>query len=254
MKIDDWHNAKMESDPEYAAAYAAAALDPEFMAEINALNPPPVFASVPEETANDALSEALLWYWGTTDPVALRAQWEEAGTREPTACHDCGLAYGDVGWIECVVPNDVWRQIGPTGDEGGILCITCIARRAKRHGLKDVPVMLCGTEVLRNANQDEAFDRGYGVAERNLKELSARCASLQAGYSDVRALLAEITRRKAAAVLALNWQVAADMRGVERWLEQEVDALAATNPATEEFSPCSSTGTATNCTPAMPSK
>jgi hypothetical protein len=57
-------------------------------------------------------------------------------------CADCELPYGGPGWIDAVVPNDVWRQISPTHDEGGILCITCMARRCEALGLEDVPVML----------------------------------------------------------------------------------------------------------------
>ena len=91
--------------------------------------------------------------------------------RKTLGCHDCGLCYGDDGWIECMVPDDVWRAIGYTGDASGILCMTCIARRAKRAGLRDVPVMLCGSEALRVADQGEAFDRGWNAAKQRIAEL-----------------------------------------------------------------------------------
>lgn len=108
----------------------------------------------------------------------LAQEWVDAEQRHVTDCHDCGLAYGGEGWIECIVPDDVWRAIGPTGDEGGILCITCIARRAKRAGLKSVPVMLCGTEAIRVADQDEAFQRGWNTAEKRIAELESTLARL----------------------------------------------------------------------------
>lgn len=57
-------------------------------------------------------------------------------------CHDCGLVYGGPGWIDAVVPNTIWKQISPTRDEGGILCISCMAARCEALGLEDVPVML----------------------------------------------------------------------------------------------------------------
>jgi hypothetical protein len=65
-------------------------------------------------------------------------------------CHDCGLEYGSDAWIEAVIPDKVWNRIRPSesGTEGGLLCITCIARRLKIKGLNDVPVWLCGTENL----------------------------------------------------------------------------------------------------------
>ena len=66
-------------------------------------------------------------------------------------CHDCGLEYGSDGWIEAIIPDEVWWVIAPDPEykRGGILCITCIARRCKEAGLEDVPVLLCGTEPLR---------------------------------------------------------------------------------------------------------
>lgn len=66
------------------------------------------------------------------------------------ACHDCGLAYTDPGWIEAIVSDHVWEIINPTYHPGaGLLCITCIARRCHEAGLHDVPVLLCGVEPLR---------------------------------------------------------------------------------------------------------
>ena len=64
-------------------------------------------------------------------------------------CYDCGLDYGDPGWVEAVIPDKVWNEISPTGNQGGILCITCISRRLVKKGFKNVPVWICGTEPLR---------------------------------------------------------------------------------------------------------
>jgi len=65
-------------------------------------------------------------------------------------CHDCGLQYGGDAWIEAVVPDQIWDQIRPTGSSKGcgILCVSCIARRLRILGMKDVPVWFCGTEPL----------------------------------------------------------------------------------------------------------
>jgi hypothetical protein len=51
-------------------------------------------------------------------------------------CFQCGLVYGDVGWMDAVVPNNVWAQISPTGHEGGVLCITCMAKRCEVLGIE----------------------------------------------------------------------------------------------------------------------
>lgn len=52
-------------------------------------------------------------------------------------CHDCGRPYGDqFGFPDLVLPNDVWAQISPTGDEGGMLCPSCIVRRCVAAGVE----------------------------------------------------------------------------------------------------------------------
>lgn len=107
----------------------------------------------------------------TKERDALAEDLEAISQAEPACCFDCGLAYGSEGWIECVVPHEVWRTISPRGDEGGLLCITCIARRLKRRGSDKVPVMLCGTEAIRAPNQEEAFQRGLNAAQTRSQEL-----------------------------------------------------------------------------------
>jgi hypothetical protein len=54
-------------------------------------------------------------------------------------CYDCGRAYGDeYGFPDLVVPHDAWKVISPTGHEGGLLCPSCICRRAHAAGLENV--------------------------------------------------------------------------------------------------------------------
>lgn len=56
------------------------------------------------------------------------------------ACYDCGRRYGDeYGFPDLVVPNDVWAKISPRGDEGGLLCPSCMCRRASALGITAVP-------------------------------------------------------------------------------------------------------------------
>ena len=71
-------------------------------------------------------------------------------------CYDCGIMYGGNSWVEAVIPDKVWNKIKPTGcqDGCGILCISCIARRLRILGIKEVPVWLCGTEPLVTMHGD----------------------------------------------------------------------------------------------------
>ena len=66
-------------------------------------------------------------------------------------CYDCKLEYGGNGWIEAIIPDKIWNKISPikSNKQGGLLCITCISKRLKLAGFKDVPIWLCGTEPLR---------------------------------------------------------------------------------------------------------
>jgi hypothetical protein len=58
------------------------------------------------------------------------------------ACYDCGRHYGDeFGFPDLVLPHDVWAKISPRGDEGGLLCPSCICRRAHALGMTGVPAM-----------------------------------------------------------------------------------------------------------------
>lgn len=52
-------------------------------------------------------------------------------------CHDCGLPYKDWRFADFVVSDNVWAQIGPTGGEGGILCVNCMVGRCRQEGLVD---------------------------------------------------------------------------------------------------------------------
>lgn len=87
-------------------------------------------------------------------------------------CYDCGLSYGGGHWVEAVVPHEIWRNISPTGDEGGILCINCIALRLAKRGGPPVPVKLTSGPFVT--------DREF--AARNV-ELEAEVSLLREGLA-----------------------------------------------------------------------
>jgi hypothetical protein len=41
-------------------------------------------------------------------------------------CMGCGRPYSDDGFMDFIVPDNVWDKISPTGDSGGLLCPGCI--------------------------------------------------------------------------------------------------------------------------------
>lgn len=99
----------------------------------------------------------------------------------PLSCYQCRLPYSGEHWVEAVVEDGVWAKISPTGNEGGILCINCMAERLNRLGLRDVPVKITAgpmtaarpvDDALANEVRDIAEDSNYsnemvGIAVRN---------------------------------------------------------------------------------------
>jgi hypothetical protein len=52
------------------------------------------------------------------------------------ACYDCGRRYGDkYGFSDLIIPDSVWLKISPTGNDGGLLCPSCICKRLVELGL-----------------------------------------------------------------------------------------------------------------------
>jgi len=84
-------------------------------------------------------------------------------------CYECGLDYQDPGWIEAIIPDKIWNEISPTGDQAGLLCITCISRRLVKKGYKRVPVWLSGMEPLRPAGGNPSEDESSLFILRNFK-------------------------------------------------------------------------------------
>lgn len=70
-------------------------------------------------------------------------------------CIDCGRKYGDeYGFPDLLVPNDVWAKISPTEHEGGLLCPSCMCRRAFDAGLTDVPARFVSGPFCANGERE----------------------------------------------------------------------------------------------------
>lgn len=68
-----------------------------------------------------------------------------AAVSAPLSCFDCTAPYGCDGWVDVVVPHDVWLKISPTGHEGGVLCFRCMTKRLEAVGyspVNPVPVII----------------------------------------------------------------------------------------------------------------
>lgn len=64
--------------------------------------------------------------------------------RKSAGCYDCGRRYGnEYGFPDLIIPNSMWRQISPTGDEGGLLCPSCIVKRVAALDVKGTFAVPC---------------------------------------------------------------------------------------------------------------
>lgn len=71
----------------------------------------------------------------------VRQQREAADARKHRrstgACADCGRRYGEeYGFPDLIVPDAIWALISPSGDECGLLCPSCMCRRAHEGGIR----------------------------------------------------------------------------------------------------------------------
>lgn len=69
--------------------------------------------------------------------TVVRLVLQHIGLGRDLLCADCGKPYSHFQ-LDTVLPNEQWKLISPTGDEGGILCAACIVARGAK--LPDVTV------------------------------------------------------------------------------------------------------------------
>lgn len=92
--------------------------------------------------------------WGYGGPAPAETPDQGQGSQTPTntetakpereslvddkcRCHDCGREYGDDhGFPDLIIPYDSWVRISPSGDDGGLLCPSCICRRLSGAAIK----------------------------------------------------------------------------------------------------------------------
>lgn len=114
------------------------------------------------------------------------------------ACHDCDRPYGDEhGFPDLVVPHAVWRAISPTGDDGGLLCPSCICRRLHEAGIittgRFTSGPLCGSPDLPRAG---AVLRAVSTLSGEFTTADAKAKAPNAPAKEVFNALGYLTRKK----------------------------------------------------------
>lgn len=71
-------------------------------------------------------------------------------------CYDCKRPYGDPGFPDFIIPNEAWRQISPTGNEGGLLCPSCICARLEKRKIRCYGAFTSGP--IKSVSEIEMFN------------------------------------------------------------------------------------------------
>jgi hypothetical protein len=80
-------------------------------------------------------------------PTCKGTGWVRVGTppEKMNDCYDCNRLYGDEhGFPDLVVPSFAWKRISPTGDDGGLLCPSCICKRLHNAGIRCEAAFMSG--------------------------------------------------------------------------------------------------------------
>lgn len=87
----------------------------------------------------DSVKEAELWAGRRSHiesisfvaNVQVLCIWKDEHEKELAACEDCGLPYGEFP-LDVVIPGEQWEQLTGYVEGEGLLCPTCIVKRAAK--------------------------------------------------------------------------------------------------------------------------
>jgi hypothetical protein len=102
-------------------------------------------------------------------------------TTPATCCQDCDRPYGaEHGFPDLIIPFDVWKRISPSGDEGGLLCPSCICARLHKAGIRCEGAFMSGPiesvsyhtmDALRRIENIELAIKGRNNAWGGVREM-----------------------------------------------------------------------------------
>lgn len=95
------------------------------------------------------------------------------GEQVMTECYHCSESYGSERFRDLIVPNDIWVQISPTGDEGGLLCPNCICAALEAKGITQCPaafmsgpIHTVSPELMNTMRRVENIEEALARAQR----------------------------------------------------------------------------------------
>ena len=93
--------------------------------------------------------------------------------RTPNAsCARCNCPYGSHGFHDMIIPDDIWHEISPSGDDGGLLCPTCILAHMDELGLTDIPVYFAsGPARISSTVESDAYCKLWQETKLKLEQI-----------------------------------------------------------------------------------
>ena len=98
------------------------------------------------------------------------------------ACQDCDRPYGsEHGFPDLIIPFWAWERISPSGNDGGLLCPSCICARLHKAGIQCEGAFMSGpirsispelNNLLRRVENIELAIKGRDNAWNGVRQLS----------------------------------------------------------------------------------
>jgi hypothetical protein len=79
------------------------------------------------------------------------------------SCDSCGMPYPFDGG-DILIPTELWVRVSARGDERGLLCFNCIAKRATRFKIDRVPFSVASGPMVP---ADVRYAEGRGKLKEN---------------------------------------------------------------------------------------
>jgi hypothetical protein len=106
-------------------------------------------------------------------------------------CYDCARPYASGGFPDLIIPYWAWKRISPTGDDGGLLCPSCICARLHIEGIQ--------CEGAFTSGPIDSVTRPVMAALRGLENIELAIAGRNTSWADVRELIKPRTNASATA-------------------------------------------------------
>jgi hypothetical protein len=119
------------------------------------------------------------------------------------SCHDCARPYGhEHGFPDLIIPYWAWKQISPSGDDGGLLCPSCICKRLDAAGISCEGAFMSGPIIsvsgptmntLRRVENIELAIEGRNNAWSGVRELIMKTPTTTPDKTDAMPALAPVS-------------------------------------------------------------